>query len=390
MKKFLLCAAFAATMFSMSAQEITIEKLWGLEEVPTVADCRQGVGLNGKFYINDKANQKVLVYGENGLEDQEFEGGANCGINIDQAGNIIVSLATFPNAYWTMDNETAMIRVINPVSGEVTDLPLASEANHPGRLDVLGRAFGDLMGDGELYLPYSVTSVTQGETFNGTICRHAFSDGDLLVDDSYAPILSPTPSVDNMTIVSAVVDADGNDAVFYYQRGANPYLYYWNGDNLEGEQIAIPTTDNGMIRCNQHGADFFGFNGKNYVVYPLGAANNAYFDGFAILEVGADAPLFVKEPTIAVAANGYQANWLNAEVTDQGVMIYQYAPGKSMEVYKMSLPTTGVSSIAAEKTVAGVQYVNVAGQVSNVPFDGVNMVVTSYTDGSKSTVKVIK
>ncbi|MBQ7690804.1 MAG: carboxypeptidase regulatory-like domain-containing protein, partial [Muribaculaceae bacterium] len=86
------------------------------------------------------------------------------------------------------------------------------------------------------------------------------------------------------------------------------------------------------------GADFFAYNGKNFVVYPCGAANNAYYDGFAIYEIGAEAPLFVKEPTIATAPNAFQANWLNAEVTNDGVIIYQYVPGKSMEVYKMSAP----------------------------------------------------
>lgn len=50
---------------------------------------------------------------------------------------------------------------------------------------------------------------------------------------------------------------------------------------------------------------------------------------------------------------------------------------------------TGVKSIDA-KTVAKVEYVNLAGQRSNTPFQGVNIVVTSYTDGTQSTIKVVK
>lgn len=333
MKKFLLFAAMAATMLGVSAQDYTVEKLWGSENVPAAADCRQGVGLNGKFYINNKNAEApaVMVYSEGGLENQQFEGGLNCGINIDQAGHLIVSLATFPNAAsWICDDETAMIRVIDPVTGEVTDLPLGGGAVVGGRLDVLGRAYGNLLGTGELYLPTLPA--------DGKINRYFYEGGEVLGEDCYTPLQSPAANADNMTIINAVVDADGNDAIFYYQRGGLPYLYYWNGDNLEGETISIPASANGMIRCNQNGADFFAYNGKNFVVYPCGAANNAYFDGFAILEVGADAPLFVKEPTIAAAPNGFQANWLNAEVTDDGVLIYQYVPGKSMEVYKMSLP----------------------------------------------------
>ncbi len=36
------------------------------------------------------------------------------------------------------------------------------------------------------------------------------------------------------------------------------------------------------------------------------------------------------------------------------------------------------------------KYYNVAGMESNMPFDGVNIKVTTYNDGTTSTCKVIK
>lgn len=51
---------------------------------------------------------------------------------------------------------------------------------------------------------------------------------------------------------------------------------------------------------------------------------------------------------------------------------------------------TAVENLGAEKTVAGVSYVNVAGMTSDEPFNGVNIVVTTYTDGTTSTAKIIK
>lgn len=51
---------------------------------------------------------------------------------------------------------------------------------------------------------------------------------------------------------------------------------------------------------------------------------------------------------------------------------------------------TGVEDVQTNKTVAGVKYVNLAGQMSETAFSGVNIVVTTYTDGTTSTVKVIK
>ena len=53
-------------------------------------------------------------------------------------------------------------------------------------------------------------------------------------------------------------------------------------------------------------------------------------------------------------------------------------------------PTTGISGITNGKDVKSVKYVNVAGIVSDVPFQGVNIVVTEYTDGSRTTTKMLK
>ncbi len=56
---------------------------------------------------------------------------------------------------------------------------------------------------------------------------------------------------------------------------------------------------------------------------------------------------------------------------------------------KVDYPTS-VKDVNADKTVIGVKYVNMAGMMSDKPFDGVNIVVTTYSDGSKATTKVIK
>ncbi len=51
---------------------------------------------------------------------------------------------------------------------------------------------------------------------------------------------------------------------------------------------------------------------------------------------------------------------------------------------------TGVTAIGGSRTVAGVDYYNLAGQRSTRPWQGVNIVVTRYTDGTSSTNKQIK
>lgn len=51
---------------------------------------------------------------------------------------------------------------------------------------------------------------------------------------------------------------------------------------------------------------------------------------------------------------------------------------------------TSVEQLTADKQVARVTYINIAGQQSDQAFDGMNIVVTSYTDGTTTTSKVVK
>ena len=61
-------------------------------------------------------------------------------------------------------------------------------------------------------------------------------------------------------------------------------------------------------------------------------------------------------------------------------------------VHTMLLPAveSAVEDINAGKAVAGVKYYNVAGVAADKAFDGVNIVVTTYADGTQNVVKVVK
>lgn len=84
--------------------------------------------------------------------------------------------------------------------------------------------------------------------------------------------------------------------------------------------------------------------------------------------------------------------WADAEKTPGMTGKEGDGAWKNYILYPVAVNTnlpTGVTDVYA-KTVAGVKYVNVAGMESNTPFDGVNIMVTTYTDGTHSAVKVIK
>ena len=51
---------------------------------------------------------------------------------------------------------------------------------------------------------------------------------------------------------------------------------------------------------------------------------------------------------------------------------------------------TAINTVSANGEVKSVKYVNVAGIVSDTPFQGVNIVVTEYTDGSRTTSKMLR
>lgn len=61
-------------------------------------------------------------------------------------------------------------------------------------------------------------------------------------------------------------------------------------------------------------------------------------------------------------------------------------------LYALDVPElpTAVTELNNDKGVAAVKYVNVAGVESAKPFDGVNIKVTTYSDGSSKAVKVVK
>lgn len=64
------------------------------------------------------------------------------------------------------------------------------------------------------------------------------------------------------------------------------------------------------------------------------------------------------------------------------------------EIYPLDLSNSGnptsVKNVQANKTIESVRYYNIMGMESEQPFEGINIVVTRFSDGSTSTFKVLK
>jgi hypothetical protein len=65
-------------------------------------------------------------------------------------------------------------------------------------------------------------------------------------------------------------------------------------------------------------------------------------------------------------------------------IVYPLSSGGNSEI------VTAVEDVNGKKMVDSVRYYNLMGQESKSPFEGINIVVTRYTDGSSSTAKVLR
>jgi uncharacterized lipoprotein YddW (UPF0748 family) len=295
----------------------SIEKVWEINNLSflNTSDARQGFGMDGKFYINDKGTSTILVVDRNGLTGETFEGGANVGFTRDQAGNLVVSNAHFPDP-WASNTQ---LKVINPATGEVVTHTLPAEVINFGRSDNMGFPMGNLMEDGELYLV--------GATSGTSISRIKFTDGEINTDDTY---LANCDGVgpNSGTVLNYYTDINGDDAILYVNRSSTLKKLAFNGDGFTTTDISLPNKGN----CN--GTFPFIWNGMELMVYPT---LSNYRDGFAVAEVNAAAPLVSVAQTANADANSYQANWLNAEVIDsRHVTIYQYYPGGHLTVWSLT------------------------------------------------------
>ena len=161
--------------------------------------------------------------------------------------------------------------------------------------------------------------------------------------------------------------------------------------------------------------------GIEYRVYKVLVTNNennachfsgnedAYADhGGALMKD--DAPLFMlaiqnanqeevegRLADMIIANQEFGIRETNRDGWEVNLQRYIYGTGGNNVEQRFQLYTRvgmwGSSSVVenlAEKTVKSELYYNIAGMESNVPFEGVNIKVTTYNDGTTSTCKVIK
>ena len=331
MKKLLLLAALAALAFGANAEGYTLTKVWQRTDVANlfISGVRQGIGMNGKFYINDTewttgggtGEPLFYVYGETG-EPTIIDGFGNTAVTIDEAGHIIVSTAAFP-----ANIAGSSIKVLDPNTlEELAEYAIPEECGLEGRCDFFGVAKGDMTQNGVMYLTGGNTPTAP---YTAGVAILTIADGEIDFDNTYLAPLEITGQ--SSTVINYYKDLNGDDALIYAYRSGAPTKLLPDGDSFTKTAIALPG------KGFSNGCFPFVWDGKELFIYPYKGTDPVnYLDGWAIAEAGADEPLVAVPSTVAAASNGYQNNWFNAVVEDGGVTIYQYYPGGYLAVWRLT------------------------------------------------------
>lgn len=333
MKKFLLIAAMAALALGASADGYKLEKVWERADVASLftSGVRQGFAVDGKFYINDTewatgggtGEPKFYVYGETG-EPTIIDGFSNTAVSADEAGHILVSTAAF-----SANIAGSSVKVLDRNTLEVlAEYEIPEECGLNGRCDFFGVAQGDMTTDGVMYL---TGGNTNSDPYTQGVAVLAVSDGEIDFDNSFLAPIDGTYNGQTSTVINYYKDLNGDDALIYAYRSGAPTKLMYDGTVYKKTPIVLPGKgfSNGIFP--------FVWDGKELFIYPYKGTDAVnYLDGWAIAEADAAEPLVVVPSTVAAAANGYQNNWLNAEIDENGVTIYQYYPGGYVRVYRLT------------------------------------------------------
>lgn len=417
MKKLLLLALVAAplVMSAQDAPKAEFESLttnWTVNEgIPAIGDGRQAAFANGKCYIQNKVTQSLVVVDENGAVAQsDMATSTHAGITRDDAGNVIVNMSSnFPMPFTNiMDGEDvvgakAELRIFPADGGAPVDVEFnipSSFANT--RSDFLSKAYGNVLdpeeGGGMFFIDNGASGILDvyfvgGEPLVEDIMVHNVADG--------APALKSNA---NQSLADVFYDADENFMILNYIRGDNPNIYEFLDDGtLAGKTVNTVSinddTGNKVTgRTNMHGVTAFALGGFNFLLIPTGPAAGTYADEFSIVQLTDDGYNYIctKEATVAngtLSGGGICAEWFEVvPVGDVTAHIYQFAGGSfvSKHTLRIKATVTGIDNISTAKTVTAVKYYNAQGIESDTPFDGFNIEVSLYNDGTRKASKLLK
>ena len=173
-------------------------------------------------------------------------------------------------------------------------------------------------------------------------------------------------------------------------------VYGDGSNNTVAHMVRLNGTGaSGLIQNNALTLDFRGWKVMAFDIYnepfvhftgegdALGASQKWCYDSFYMRHYNTDDEYDDDGEPLPVQA------W-DGDILFDNIKAVHYDRNAVQTATLEDMPATGIEDITQTKHVTAVKYVNVAGLESATPFEGVNIVITTYDDGTASVRKAIK
>lgn len=335
--------------------------------------AQQACVIDGVFYTNNYTTGDLLAFNENGWVEHGYAAGTNShGICTDDAGNLIQradGLSKTPNT------------MILYQKGSKTPVTVTFELINNGQTNFIS-ASGDVFSQegGYVYFFPNTQQIVNIVHIAGGKVMDVMASGALSIAGSTAGVVYPV---------------NNDPEHFIYQVRSNGYYLYNKED--KGAYVTGSSSTTQPNRNSSLGGAMFTLDGHKLFIHASGTNYNG---GFTIKDMNANKASILSMPVLGTG--GYYANpsvgaWFKVEpIDDQHVWLYEYCQGNGYAKYQIYVgepyepKPTAVTDVDASKSVKSISYYNLAGMQSATPFSGLNIVVTTYADGSKSSKKVMK
>ena len=302
----------------------------------------------------------------------EVEAGFSTRVNTQYNNGLVDGKYESHHSYWTPNTDTEhVVRIQGAVGGtpQAKDLVIPAAANqHNTHIGGTGNA--------------DKGGLTYPQALNYGL-------------DAFVTLVPDSRAAKYLNAIIRVKKGEAYLPNYYVVNGANQALY---GN--------ITSTFNGCLGM----VNWYTYSGGE--LYPKAVGMKSYEVGSkpkatsarrSIVEGGANGAWYKVNSDISFAGICEKAETFDGVVTVEIYLVNgdvtsvndlsspnYYITKVSHTIVKDPSISTGVEDVDAEKTVAGVTYYNLLGVSSDSPFEGVNVVVTTYTDGTKSSKKIVK
>lgn len=213
--------------------------------------------------------------------------------------------------------------------------------------------------------------------------------------DAYVTLVPDSRAAKYLNAIIRVKKDDAYLQNYYVVNGANQALY--------GNITSAFNGCLGVVNWYAYSDGEFYPKAVGMKNYEVGSKPKATSARRSIVEGGANGAWYKVDSDISFAGICEKAETFDGVVTVEIYLVNgdvtsvnelsnsnYYITKVSHTIVKDPTISTGMEDVDAEKTVAGVTYYNLLGVSSDSPFEGVNVVVTTYTDGTKSSKKIVK